>query len=138
MVINESNIMWRDSNGFIRKWVDQKTGDIMEAEDSVIDGAVSKIKILNIAEGVVSATQEEYLQAWQYLIDTGMAWSLQGWFSRTAKALIEKGLIMEHECEDFVSMCCGAERNEYIEYFCGACNEGAGFECAECSMAEKD
>ena len=107
MVINESNIMWRDSNGFIRKWVDQKTGDIMEAEDSVIDGAVSKIKILNIAEGVVSATQEEYLQAWQYLIDTGMAWSLQGWFSRTAKALIEKGLIMEHECEDFVSMCFG-------------------------------
>ena len=43
-----------------------------------------------------------------------------------------------HECEDFVSMCCGAERNEYVEYFCSACNEGAGFECVECSTAEKD
>ena len=47
--------------------------------------------------------------------------------------------VMEtHECEDFVSMCCGAERNEYVEYFCGACNEGTGFECIECSTMEVD
>ena len=36
MVINESNIMWKDSNGFVRKWIDQKTGDVME-HDCYID-----------------------------------------------------------------------------------------------------
>lgn len=45
-----------------------------------------------ICEGVEEAESEEhYLAAWQYLIDTGTAWSLQGWFGRTAMQLIEAG-----------------------------------------------
>lgn len=45
-----------------------------------------------IAEGVYQAeSQEQYIQAWQVLIDTGMAYQLQGWFKRTATALIENG-----------------------------------------------
>lgn len=45
-----------------------------------------------IAEGVDEVeTEEEYLEAWQYLIDTGVCWQLQGWFGRTAAALIESG-----------------------------------------------
>lgn len=45
-----------------------------------------------IAEGVEEATsEEEYFGAWQHLIDTGLAWQLQGWFGRTAMALIEAG-----------------------------------------------
>ena len=45
-----------------------------------------------IAEGVEEVdTQEEYLEAWQLLIDTGTCWQLQGWFGRTASALIEQG-----------------------------------------------
>ncbi len=39
------------------------------------------------------ATEQEQLEAWQYLLDTGMCWSLQGWFGRTATDLIERGLI---------------------------------------------
>ena len=46
-----------------------------------------------IAEGVIPSTQEELIQAWQMLVDTGMAWKLRGWFGRTAKDLIEEGLI---------------------------------------------
>ena len=46
-----------------------------------------------IAEGVIPSTQEELIQAWQMLVDTGMAWKLQGWFGRTAAQLIEEGLI---------------------------------------------
>jgi len=35
----------------------------------------------------------EILSAWQYLVDKGTAWNLQGWFGRQANALLEQGLI---------------------------------------------
>jgi hypothetical protein len=47
-----------------------------------------------IAEGFWSAAnEEEYLSAWQHLVNTGLAWRLQGWFGRTAQHLIDQGLI---------------------------------------------
>lgn len=49
-----------------------------------------------IAEGFCEgegASEHEQLCAWQYLHDTGRAYSLQGWFGRTAQGLIEEGLI---------------------------------------------
>jgi hypothetical protein len=49
-----------------------------------------------IAEGFCEgegATRDEQIQAWQYLHDTGLAYSLQGWYGRTAKQLIEEGII---------------------------------------------
>ena len=46
------------------------------------------------AEGFEEAPDKKtYLEAWQHLVDTGLVWSLQGWFGRTAKALIEAGHI---------------------------------------------
>lgn len=51
-----------------------------------------------IAEGVEPAESEEQLiEAWQKLIDTGMCWRLQGWFGRQATALIEAGVCHEAE-----------------------------------------
>jgi hypothetical protein len=45
-----------------------------------------------IAEGVDEAEDfEQYLEAWQLLIDTGTCWHLQGWFGRRATELIESG-----------------------------------------------
>lgn len=47
-----------------------------------------------IAEGSEPVCcEEEYLAAWQQLVDSGLAWQLQGWFGRTAQDLIEQGLI---------------------------------------------
>lgn len=46
-----------------------------------------------IAEGVDEPESEEQLiEAWQLLIDTGTCWQLQGWFGRQATALIEAGI----------------------------------------------
>jgi len=49
---------------------------------------------VGIAEGFVEVdSEEQYLEAWQYLVNSGLAWSLQGSFGRTARDLIEAGLI---------------------------------------------
>lgn len=48
-----------------------------------------------IAEGVEDADEDRVLEAWQYLIDTGLAWTLQGAFGRMAANLIEEGLCHE-------------------------------------------
>lgn len=45
------------------------------------------------ADGFTVETEEEWLEAWQHLVDTGTCWSLQGWFGRTAHDLIESGKI---------------------------------------------
>ena len=53
---------------------------------------------VGIAEGFIEAeTDEQVLQAWQHLVDTGLAWSLQGRFGRIAMDLINEGLITQEE-----------------------------------------
>ena len=58
---------------------------------------MSNLEAIDIAEGIAEVkSEEEYIAAWQQLIDTGLAWSLQGWFGRTAAHLIEQGLCHEN------------------------------------------
>ena len=48
---------------------------------------------IGIAEGFEEAkSDEQYIAAWQYLINTGLCWRLQGWFGRQAVSLIARGV----------------------------------------------
>ncbi len=49
----------------------------------------------SIAEGFSGEenTEEELNAAWQWLVDTGLCWNLQGWYGRNAAAMIEGGIL---------------------------------------------
>lgn len=47
------------------------------------------VELIECGEDV---STEEYVAAWQFLIDSGIAWQLQGFYGRTAARLIEDGI----------------------------------------------
>lgn len=52
---------------------------------------------ISIVEGLEDSDIDEQLAAWQRLVDTGLAWKLQGWYGRAAIQLIEQGLIKRRD-----------------------------------------
>ena len=49
---------------------------------------------IGLAEGFIEAENEQQeIDAWQHLVDTGIVWKLQGWFGRNAMRLIDSGII---------------------------------------------
>ena len=51
---------------------------------------------VGICEGFIECDDEsKMIEAWQHLIDTNLAWQLQGSFGRMAKSLIEQGICYE-------------------------------------------
>ena len=58
--------------------------------------SINKADAVGIAEGWIEVdTEEEVIQAWQELVNSGLAWQLQGCFGRTAKHLINEGVITD-------------------------------------------
>ena len=49
--------------------------------------------IIDYENGEIS--QEDFIRLFQHLVDTGLAWKLQGHYGRTAQALIEAGEITQ-------------------------------------------
>ena len=48
------------------------------------------IELIEDSDGTVA--HEMLIEAWQYLIDSRMAWNLQGWYGRQADRLIKLGV----------------------------------------------
>lgn len=47
---------------------------------------------IDIIDGFVAGSAQDIISAYQYLIDTGVVWGLQGRYGRQARHLIEVGL----------------------------------------------
>lgn len=46
-----------------------------------------------LAEGFIEPeSEDQVINAYQYLIDCGIVWQLQGTYGRTAKSLIDQGI----------------------------------------------
>jgi hypothetical protein len=63
----------------------------------------AKLKLDNyaacsIVEGFADfePSPEQELEAWAYLIKTGVCWNLQGWYGRSAQNLINNGYITKN------------------------------------------
>ena len=57
------------------------------------DKTMTNYRAVALAEGFEEGGEDERLEAWQHLVDTGLAWRLQGHFGRTAQGLIDAGVI---------------------------------------------
>jgi hypothetical protein len=55
---------------------------------------INSYNAVGIAEGFIEAeSEDQVIEAWQFLVDSGLAWQLQGFFGRTATDLIERGIL---------------------------------------------
>ena len=67
----------------------------MENQQSLFGRQIGSISdaicVIELGEG----TEQDQIAAWQYLINTGVVWQLQGMYGRTAAYLIDEGLCTE-------------------------------------------
>lgn len=52
-------------------------------------------RLADLEEGLLEF--DEVVDLFQYLVDTGMAWTLQGYYGRIAEGLIQAGLVTRSE-----------------------------------------
>ena len=50
------------------------------------------LEAVRVIEGDIKSTKQRRIHAWQWMIDEGHAWKLQGWYGRQATDLIEQGI----------------------------------------------
>ena len=49
---------------------------------------IEAYRAVGLADGFINGSQAEQLKAWTYLVESGRAWELKGWFTRRAIELL--------------------------------------------------
>jgi hypothetical protein len=58
------------------------------------DLIMDSYQAVGLAEGFIEAeSEEQVIEAWQYLHDTRIGYGLQGFFGRTLQHLLDEGII---------------------------------------------
>lgn len=55
--------------------------------------AMDNYRAVALAEGFEEGSEDEVIAAWQFLHTSGLAYRLQGWFGRQARAMLSQGVI---------------------------------------------
>lgn len=58
---------------------------------------MTTFEAIEIIEGPTKRDGEDLIEAWQFLIDTGVCWQLQGWYGREAMRLIRERICIHPE-----------------------------------------
>jgi hypothetical protein len=64
-------------------------GDVLTDDPDRIEA----YRAVGLADGFIGGTQAEQLRAWTYLVESGRAWKLKGWFTRRAIELLVTRMI---------------------------------------------
>ena len=67
----------------------------MENQQSLFGRPITSLTVIELGEG----TEQDQIAAWQYLIDTGAVWQLQGRYGRAAVYLIDEGICTAPDSE---------------------------------------
>ena len=64
----------------------------MENQQSLFGKQIRSVSDAIFTIELGEGTEQDQIAAWQYLIDTGVVWQLQGSFGRAAAYLIDEGI----------------------------------------------
>ena len=69
----------------------------MDYRSTKLYKTLDRFTAISIVEGFSGEenSKDEILTAWQYLLDRGTVWHLQGWYGRNAVELLNQGLIQK-------------------------------------------
>lgn len=60
---------------------------------------MTDLEAIDIIEVQTDVSREKEIEAWQHLVDSGLVWQLQGFYGRTASALIKDGTLAPRELD---------------------------------------
>ena len=83
------------------------------ANQEVADTCISTVDIMIELESG-DCTEEKLIQNFQKLIDSGVVWKLQGWYGRTANALIQHGYCFQKVKKENFGM---SYTSNYVDQF---------------------
>jgi len=67
-----------------------------------VDGRdMSKVPIYYLEEEDNGLTEDQEIALWQYGVDTGVVWQLQGWYGRNASEMIEAGILTHSKKQNY-------------------------------------
>ena len=96
------------------------------------------VRLIVLEHNLETTETQERTFEFTSLEDATSATALLMWLTEhsTHDGMLYESALEKHECEMFISMCCGVGPVDETDC-CGSCHEHTGFECEECGR-DKD